>query len=151
MRRKNNILICGGAGYIGGYVTDLLNKSGYNVTVYDNLTYDSRFLKDVPFVWGDIRDKKKLGKLLKKFDTVIWLAALVGDPACALQPSLSNEINYQTSRWLARNYKGRIIFASTCSVYGINHDLIDENAQPNPLSIYAKTKWEAEKEIVKNS
>lgn len=151
MIKKPKILICGGAGYIGGYVTDLLSKKGYEVTVYDNLIYEDKYLKRAPFIFGDIRDKKKLGKLINKYNVVIWLAALVGDPACALQPSLSNEINFWATKWLAGNYRGKIIFTSTCSVYGINHDLIDEKAKPNPLSVYAKTKLEAEKIIIKNS
>lgn len=151
MQKKPKILICGGAGYIGGYVTDLLAHNGYDITVYDNLTYETRFLKNVHFIAGDIRDREKLKKVLKKFDTVIWLAALVGDPACALQPSLSREINFLTTKWLSENYKGKIIFTSTCSVYGINHDLIDEDAKPNPLSVYAQTKLEAEQAIMKNS
>ena len=151
MKKSSKILICGGAGYIGGYLTDLLKSKGYNVTVYDNLTYEGRFLKSVPFISGDIRDKKKLSQVLKNFDTVIWLAALVGDPACALQPALSNEINFEATKWLAENYKGKIVFASTCSVYGINLNLIGEEAEPNPLSVYARTKLEAEKAIIKNS
>ncbi|OHB19340.1 MAG: hypothetical protein A3D40_00300 [Parcubacteria group bacterium RIFCSPHIGHO2_02_FULL_40_12] len=151
MKKRPKILICGGAGYIGGYATDLLSEKGYEVAVYDNLVYEHRYQKKVPFIFGDIRDKKKLEKLINKFDVVIWLAALVGDPACALQPSLSNEINFKATKWFAENYTGKIIFASTCSVYGINHDLIDETAKPNPLSVYAKTKLEAEKIIIKNS
>lgn len=151
MIKKPKILICGGAGYIGGYVTDLLSKKGYEVMVYDNLIYEHRYLKEVPFIFGDIRDRKKLGKLINNYDVVVWLAALVGDPACALQPSLSNEINFGATKWLAEHYKGKIIFTSTCSVYGINHNLIDEKAKLNPLSVYAKTKLEAEKVIIKNS
>ena len=151
MKKRPNILICGGAGYIGGYVTDLLSEKEYDVTVYDSLIYEHRYLKKVPFIFGDIRDKKKLKKLLPTFDVVIWLAALVGDPACALQPSLSNEINFKATKWFAENYKGRIIFTSTCSVYGINNNLIDENAELHPLSVYAQTKLEAEKTIIKNS
>jgi nucleoside-diphosphate-sugar epimerase len=151
MIKKPKILICGGAGYIGGYVTDLLSEKGYDVTVYDTLIYETRYLKKVPFIFGDIRDKKTLRTLINKFDVVIWLAALVGDPACAIQPSISNEINFKSVQWLAKNYKGRIIFTSTCSVYGINNDLIDESAIPNPLSVYAQTKLEAEKAIIKNS
>lgn len=151
MKKNPNILICGGAGYIGGYVTDLLSEKGYSVTVYDALLYETRYLKKTPFIFGDIRDKKRLANILPKFDIVIWLAALVGDPACALQPLLSNEINYKAVKWLSEHYTGRIIFTSTCSVYGINHNLIDETAAPSPLSVYAQTKLAAEKAILKNS
>lgn len=151
MKKSSKILICGGAGYIGGYLTDLLEQNGYQVTVYDNLTYETRYLKDVSFICGDIRDTKKLSKIIFKFDAIIWLAALVGDGACTVDVPLTNDINYKSTKWLSRNYKGKIVFASTCSVYGINDDLIDETAKTNPLSVYARTKLKAEEEIIKNS
>ena len=64
-KNKSNIkiLICGGAGYVGGFLTDLLKYNKYNVTVYDNLVYESRFMKNIPFIFGDIRDKEKLSKI----------------------------------------------------------------------------------------
>lgn len=144
----DKILIAGGAGYVGGYMTDLLNKNGENVTVYDNLIYESRFLKNVQFIYGDIRDREKLRKVLPEFDVVIWLAAIVGDGACAVDPFLTQSINEDTVKWLVDNYSGKIIFPSTCSVYGINNELIDESAPPNPLSMYAITKLAAEQYIV---
>ena len=136
----NKILVVGGAGYIGGYLSDLLTENHYDVTVYDSLVYESRYLKNTNFIFGDIRDTNKLSTILKDFDTVVWLAAIVGDGACAVDASLTNEVNYLAVKWLVDNYKGRIIFPSTCSVYGINNDLIDESATPNPLSMYASTK-----------
>ena len=144
------ILIVGGAGYIGGYLSDLLQDNGYNVTIYDSLVYETRFLKDVSFVRGDIRDTGLLSNILPNFDTVVWLAAIVGDGACAVDSSLTNEVNYLSVKWLVDNYEGRIVFPSTCSVYGMNNDLIDENAEPNPLSMYASTKLAAEQYIIKN-
>jgi nucleoside-diphosphate-sugar epimerase len=144
------ILIPGGAGYVGGYMTDLLSQNGENVTVYDNLIYESRFLKNVSFIYGDIRDREKLRKILPEFEVVIWLAAIVGDGACAVDPFLTQSINEDTVKWLVDNYSGKIIFPSTCSVYGVNNDLIDENAPPNPLSMYAITKLAAERHIVAN-
>jgi nucleoside-diphosphate-sugar epimerase len=147
---SNKILIVGGCGYVGGYLTDLLFKNDYDVTVYDDILYETRFLKKVKFIRGDIRNTEKLQKILPSYDTVIWLAALVGDPACAVDPNLTRQINYDTVKWLVDNYKKRIVFLSTCSVYGVNNDLIDETATPNPLSAYASTKLEAEQYIVKN-
>jgi len=147
---KDKILIVGGAGYIGGYMTDILSKNNYSVTVYDSLLYESRFLKDVNFINGDIRDKNKLLSILNDYDIVIWLAALVGDGACAINPSLTKEINYNSVKWLVDNYKKKIIFTSTCSVYGINNNLIDEATNPNPLSVYAETKLLAEQYLINN-
>ena len=143
--------MCGGAGYVGGYLVDRLKKFGHDVTVYDNLIYENHYLKNVPFIFGDIRDRNKLSTILPEFDTVIWFAAIVGDGACALDPYLTQAINEDSVRWLVDNYKGKIIFTSTCSVYGINNDLIDESAKPNPVSIYAETKLAAEEYIRENS
>lgn len=146
----NKILIVGGCGYIGGYLTDIL-KDSYDVTVYDNLTYENRFLKDVNFIYGDIRDTDKLGGIINSYDTVIWLAALVGDGACQVDLNLTKMLNEDSVKWLVDNYKGKIVFTSTCSVYGVNNNLIDEDSEPNPLSAYASTKLEAERYIIKNS
>lgn len=146
------ILIVGGAGYVGGYMTDVFNaREDYDVTVYDNLLYETRYLKDVKFIYGDIRDTEKLGPILNDYDIVVWLAALVGDGACAVDTSLTKAINVDATKWMVDNFKGTIVFMSTCSVYGINSDLIDENAKPNPLSAYAATKLEAEQYIVENA
>jgi len=143
------ILIVGGAGYLGGYMTDVfLGKSDYDVTVYDNLLYESRYLKNVKFICGDIRDTEKLGKILPEFDIVVWLAALVGDGACAINTALTEDINFKATKWMVDHFDGTVVFTSTCSVYGINSNLIDEEAAPNPLSAYAATKLEAERYVI---
>jgi nucleoside-diphosphate-sugar epimerase len=143
------VLIVGGCGYIGGYLTDLMSKS-YDVTVYDNLLYEDRFLKKVKFIYGDVREEDKLLKLFPNFDIVVWLAAIVGDGACAVNPELTYDVNTKAVKFLVDNFKGKIVYPSTCSVYGVNNELIDEEAIPNPLSIYASTKLEAEKYVLKN-
>jgi nucleoside-diphosphate-sugar epimerase len=144
------ILIVGGCGYVGGYMTDFLSAVGHDITVYDNLMYETRFLKKVKFIRGDIRNFDKLNKIIHDYEVVIWLAAIVGDGACAINPNLTELINYECLKWLVDNYHGKIIFPSTCSVYGINHALIDEEAAPNPISKYAETKLKAEQYIVNN-
>lgn len=146
------ILIVGGAGYIGGYMTDLfMSDENYEVTVFDNLLYETRYLKKCDFIYGDIRNYDLLAKILSNYDIVVWLAAIVGDGACAVDPQLTEELNFHSVKWLVDNYKGKIVFMSTCSVYGMNNDLIDEEAAPNPLSLYASTKLEAEQYIVANA
>ena len=138
-----NILVVGGAGYVGGGIVDKLKKN-HNVTVYDSLIYEESYRKDVDFVYGDIREQKKLLPLLDKCDAVIWLAALVGDGACAINPELTFEINSNSVKFLAENFNKRIIFLSTCSVYGAQEGLLDESSTINPLSAYAASKVKAE-------
>jgi len=144
------ILVVGGAGYVGGHLVDVLSQEGHQVTVYDVLLYEECYRKNVPFIHGDIREKKKLLQALEGMDAVIWLAALVGDPACSLKESLTVEINKDSVQFLKDHYHGRIIFMSTCSVYGAADGVLTENSSLNPLSLYARTKLQAE-EILKNS
>lgn len=140
-----NVLIVGGAGYVGGAITDLIQQSNYNVRIYDALIYEDSFRKPVDFVYGDVRDHDKLLPHLKWADSVVWLAAIVGDGACQLNPELTKSINQDSVAWLADNYDGRIIFMSTCSVYGAQDKELNENSPSNPLSLYAETKLNAEK------
>jgi len=137
-------LVIGGAGYVGGAVTDALALARKEFTVYDNLTYEHAYTKPVHFVYGDIRNKKKLLNLMKDYDTVIWLAAIVGDGACQADPEIATEINQEMVSWLAENYNGKIVFTSTCSCYGANRVLLTEDSPTNPLSVYASTKLKAE-------
>jgi nucleoside-diphosphate-sugar epimerase len=140
-----NVLIVGGAGYVGGAITDLIKESNYNVRVYDVLLYEDSFRKPVDFVYGDVRDHEKLLPHLKWADAVVWLAAIVGDGACQLKPELTKAINQDSVAWLADHFDGRIVFMSTCSVYGAQDKELDESSPTNPLSLYAETKLAAEK------
>jgi nucleoside-diphosphate-sugar epimerase len=138
------VLITGGVGYLGGALTDILLKTEHEVRVYDALMYEDSYLKNVPFVLGDIRNRKHLKQQLKWADAVVWLAALVGDGACALNLDISTQINQESVKWLADNYNGRIIFTSTCSVYGAADGELDENSPTGPLSVYGITKLASE-------
>jgi nucleoside-diphosphate-sugar epimerase len=139
-----NILIVGGSGYIGGAVTDMLQSTRHQVRVYDVLLYEESYRKPVEFIFGDIRDQDRLRKQLDWCDAVIWLAALVGDGACALNPAASIEVNQNSVAWLSENFDGRILFTSTCSVYGAQDGELTEESLTNPLSVYATTKLAAE-------
>lgn len=132
---QNKILVVGGAGYIGGAISDIME-----VSVFDNLMFEDRYLKPVPFIFGDVRDKKTLLSTAAFYDKVIVLAGLVGDPACEVDKQLTYDINVKHVKWLAEEYPGKIIYTSSCSVYGKNDNLIDEGAAPNPLSTYAESK-----------
>jgi nucleoside-diphosphate-sugar epimerase len=140
-----NILIVGGAGYIGGAITDILQGTNHRTRVYDSLIYEESYRKPADFVFGDVRDIETLSGQLEWADAVIWLAALVGDGACAINPDISKEINQDSVRWLSENYDGRIIFTSTCSVYGAQNGILSEESPTGPLSVYARTKLAAER------
>jgi len=143
-----NILVVGGAGYVGGALTDLLAKTDHKVRVYDSLVYEESYRKPVDFILGDVRDWGRLDPHLKWADAVVWIAALVGDGACSVDPKLTEEINNHSVRELSKRFGGRILFTSTCSVYGAQDGLLHEGSPLNPLSLYAQTKTEAEKHLV---
>ena len=130
---------------MGGAITDLLINSEHKIRVYDILLYEEEFRKPVDFIYGDVRDRKKLLPHLEWADVIIWLAAVVGDGACALNPEIAEEVNQHSVEWLVKNFNGRIIFTSTCSVYGAQDGELDENSKLNPLSVYASTKLAGEK------
>lgn len=139
-----NVLVVGGAGYVGGALTDRLLGSHHKVRVYDSLVYEESYRKPVEFVRGDVRNRERLETHLKWADVVVWLAALVGDGACAFDPKLTTEINETSVKQLVERFSGRIIFTSTCSVYGAQDGLLNEDSPLNPLSLYAVTKLDAE-------
>jgi nucleoside-diphosphate-sugar epimerase len=139
------IVIVGGAGYVGGWLADQALKAGHEVLVYDLLLYEDAYLKPVDFVYGDILDEERLLPHILEADVVVWLAALVGDGSCALDPHLAQRINVDSVRWLASVYGGRIVFMSTCSVYGAQDGELTEESRVNPLSVYATTKLDAER------
>lgn len=131
----NKVLVIGGAGYIGGALSDIMK-----VSVFDNLMFENRYLKPVTFYYGDVRNKNELLNKALLYDTVVVLAGLVGDPACEVNKEMTYDINVRHVKWLAEEFPGKIVYTSSCSVYGKNDDLIDESAKPNPLSTYAESK-----------
>jgi len=143
------VLVVGGAGYVGGGIVDKLSHN-HEVTVYDSLVYETSYRKNVNFILGDIREYDKLNKILNDFDVVIWLAALVGDGACSINPELTFEINSESIKNLVNNFDKRIVFLSTCSVYGAQDGVLTEESETNPLSEYASSKLLGE-EYLKDS
>ena len=155
-----NILVTGGAGYVGsGLLSELLNK-GYSVTCVDNLMFGGESLLDIwhnknfTFINCDINRHEELDQIFLKndFDGVIHLAAIVGDPACKLNSDLAIKTNWESSKWLIDRSKNegvsRFIFASTCSNYGKMDDpeaYVDENSKLAPVSLYAELKVKFEK------
>lgn len=147
MEQKNKILVPGGAGYLGCNLIPLIRE---RAIVFDNLLYQDGYFEDVDFVRGDVTDYNTLGKYLSHVDTVVWIAGIVGDAAANLNPQKAIATDVDAIKFLAENFDGKIVFMSSCSVYGASDQIADENSPLNPLSLYAENKIRAE-EILKAS
>jgi nucleoside-diphosphate-sugar epimerase len=144
------VLVIGGAGYIGSHLCRQLLEQGYSVRVLDALLYGKESLAELEpdprfeLVVGDSRDIGSVFSAMLGADAVVHLGELVGDPACALDERLTLEVNLAATRMLAEAARGygvkRFVYASSCSVYGANDDLLDETSELNPVSLYARAK-----------
>jgi len=156
-----NVLLIGGEGYIGNIVAQNLMSNGSIVTSYDNLMYNNHQcvlnkiqLDNCNFIYGDMQNKERLESVIENSDAVVLLAGLVGDPITKKYPEESALINDQGVKNVidlcAKYNVENFIFISTCSNYGLieNNELADENYKLNPLSLYAKSKVNAEKYIL---
>ena len=152
------VLITGGAGYLGSNLTRHLLEAGYSVTVLDNLMYDQVTLLHLfgnpkfQFELGDVRDKKLLQELVGLNDVIIPLAAIVGMPACKANPELTVAVNYQQVADVVEVLRDdqKLILPNTNSQYGSSDTIITEESPFNPLSLYAKTKCDAENIMLEN-
>ena len=154
------ILVTGGAGYIGSkLVTKLLNLN-FKVTVIDSLIFSSKSLnhlfghKNFNFVKGDVRNKKIMKNLIRKNEFIIPLAALVGAPLCDKNKKEAISVNLESIKYLMKtiNKKNKIIYLTTNSGYGIGekNKYCNEQSPLNPISLYGKTKVDAEKIIMRS-
>jgi nucleoside-diphosphate-sugar epimerase/lipopolysaccharide/colanic/teichoic acid biosynthesis glycosyltransferase len=156
------VLVTGGAGYIGSWLVRKLLDRHYHVRVLDSFAYGGQGLTEIArhprleIIEGDIRHIGSVARAVKGADGVIALAALVGDAACDLDPEETEAINYESVRLLAdacrRQGVPRFVFASSCSVYGANSDLVlNEGSWLNPVSLYARTRIQSEEMLLKQS
>ncbi len=155
-----NVLVLGGAGYIGSLLCDKLVLKGYNVTVIDLLKYSTSslshlfFYKNFKFIKEDIRKVNILRKYTKNQDLIIPLAALVGAPLCEKKKSEAISTNLSSVKTLLKiiKPKQKLIYLTTNSGYGIGkkNKFCDESSPLNPISLYGRTKVEAENLVSKH-
>ena len=153
-----NILVTGGAGYIGSLLVPNLLSQGHSVIVIDNFMYRQTSLassirdEKLTLVFGDVRDESVMKVHLAKADVIIPLAAIVGAPACDSDPTAAQSINKDSILWLLKQLSPnqRIIMPTTNSAYGSGdkNNYCDENSPLNPLSLYARDKVTVEKALM---
>ena len=155
------ILVTGGAGYIGSVLTRVLLDEGYTVTVLDRFIYGQNSLLDCcgydnfSAIRGDVRDRETLSKAMRDADFIIHLAALVGAPACDADPIAATSTNLDAAKLIIslRSEDQKILFPCTNSGYGIGEKdkFCTEETPLRPITLYGRTKVEAEKAILEAS
>jgi len=154
------VLVIGGGGYLGSVLTRQLLEKGYDVSIFQ------RFLNQVPEVEllmkrgmkvlvGDVRLENEVEKAIEGFDSVVHLAGLVGAGVCESDLEEALKVNCTSTRNVLRACQKsnveRLIFASSCSVYGDAKEIVTESSPPNPVDLYAKTKLASEMDLLTSS
>jgi nucleoside-diphosphate-sugar epimerase len=158
---SNTTLVTGGSGYIGALLVQELADAGHEVRVLDSLLHGQEEIAaeqeraGVQVIRGDVRDADARRRALRGANSVVHLAAIVGDPACALDPAVSEEVNVRATEGLVADAVEagveQLVFASTCSNYGRMADPtvpITEEGELRPVSLYAEQKVGMEKLIL---
>ena len=156
MIKSKNILITGGAGYIGSHIVEQLLKKNFNIIILDNLVtgYKRLINKQTKFINGDIKNKSKLIKIINdyKIESIIHLAAYLNVNEAEKNKKKYYKNNIEGTLNLVHACKGSkvktIIFSSSCSIYGNCKGSVSEKTKPNPQGYYAYTKFKGE-EIIK--
>jgi nucleoside-diphosphate-sugar epimerase len=157
------ILITGVAGYIGSVLVKQILDTHHTVIGLDSLMFGGESILPIyndprfTFIKEDIRNTDIIGDIIQEVETVVHLAAIVGDPACAKQPDLAKDVNWVATKALFdiclehRNVK-RFIFASTCSNYGKmeSEEYVSETSPLRPVSLYAELKVKFEQYMLEN-
>lgn len=148
------VLVTGGAGYIGSTLTRMLLNRGYDIICLDRFFFGMDSIKDIADQIKIIKDDIRWfdPSILEGVDAICDLAALSNDPTGELDPQKTFEINYRGRRRVANLAKKwgvkRYILASSCSVYGAQTSVVNENSPVNPLTTYAKANLFAERDIL---
>lgn len=156
-----NILITGGAGYLGSTMVPYLLSAGHNVTVLDNFMFNQATLNhncyhpNFSVVRGDVRIESTMIPLMKKADVIIPLAALVGAPLCTADPVGATTINHDAISLMLRllSKEQIVLMPTTNSAYGTGdeNNYCNEDSPLRPISQYAIEKVEVEKELMEHA
>jgi len=157
LRQRGGVLIIGGAGYIGSHLVELLLDEGEQVVVLDRLMYGKKSIQkfishqNFKLIQGDATDIAALTNAMRDVSSVVHLAGLVGDPACAVDENFTRHTNIVATKMVKQVAQSmgihRFVFASSCSVYGVSDFEIDEGGKLSPVSLYAKSKVDSEEEL----
>jgi nucleoside-diphosphate-sugar epimerase len=158
MANELRVLVTGGAGYLGSILVGRLLSEGHHVTVLDNLLYNQYSLfhfsadRGFDFVFGDVRDETVMRELVGRHDAIVHLAAIVGAKTCDRDPILTRTVNYESVLLLnrLRSRNQMVVFPCTNSGYGTRTGELHctEETPLEPISLYGKTKVEAEKALL---
>lgn len=158
IQERGPVLVVGGGGYIGTHVVEQLLASGRCVRVLDKLMFGREPLQDFlanprfQLVGGDATEIVQLVTAMNGASAVVHLAGLVGDPACAVDEVFTRHANVIATRMVKEVALSlsipRLVFASSCSVYGYNENEVHEESELNPVSLYARTKIDSERELL---
>jgi nucleoside-diphosphate-sugar epimerase len=157
-----HVLVTGGLGYIGSILCEHLLSAGFRVTVLDSLMYGSPEQRlyhlcacpEFDFIKADVRDEEVMRAAVRKADTIIHLAAIVGAPACDRDPLLARSVNRDAVRMLnrLRSPQQLVIYPNTNSGYGTTsgQTFCTEDSSLQPISLYGRTKVEAEQMLLES-
>jgi len=148
------VLVIGGGGYVGSALVAQLLGMGMRVAVLDAMHFGEDALgkaignPNLTLIRDDFRHIEVLARAMSGVDSVVHLGGLVGDPACAVDPELTIDVNIRATRLIGEIAKAqgvrRLVFASSCSVYGACDEIVDETSRFNPQSLYARSKVASE-------
>lgn len=160
-REARSVLVIGGAGYLGSALVPLLLARGHRVRVVDRLLHGRAALAAsaghprLEVIETDFGSCFDLADLVDRSDDVVHLAAIVGDPACDLDPELAARVNVTSTETLMEGVRKvgprRFVFASTCAVYEASRSILDERSPTGPRSLYARTKLAGEHVVIRGA
>src|SRR3989338_8699116 len=156
---RQEVLVTGGAGYLGSILVPMLLEAGYKVHILDTFYFGRKSLSkyesnpNLKITEVDIAHHENIPNLLKEVDTVIHLSGMSNDPSGDLDPNLTIQTNFLATMSLARRAKAegvkKFIFISSCSVYGASGaNTLDEQSEVGPVTLYALSKLQCENELM---